>query len=257
MRLHGDLDPAIAFDPVPPQTQELIDQLSTVTTDFAELLEEREQAYRMLELAHRQTLLRLTIAAEFRDDDTGVHLVRMGKLSGLLARIIGWPQDKAKMLEDAAPMHDVGKIGIPDAVLKKAGSLTPDEWSIMRQHPELGAKILGSSGVPVLDMAAEIAYCHHEKYDGTGYPRGLVGDAIPLTARIVSLMDYFDALTMDRVYRKAFPDAEVLTMIAEQSGRHFDPDLTRIFLERADDFIRMRDDINANASSADSIHDRI
>jgi putative two-component system response regulator len=106
-------------------------------------------------------------------------------------------------------------------------------------------------------MAAEIAYCHHEKYDGTGYPRGLVGDAIPLTARIVSLMDYFDALTMDRVYRKAFPDAEVLTMIAEQSGRHFDPDLTRIFLERADDFIRMRDDINANASSADSIHDRI
>ena len=144
-------------------------------------------------------------------------------------------------------MHDVGKIGIPDAVLKKSQGLSEEEWAVMRRHPEFGARILGGSGVPVLEMAAEIAYCHHEKYDGTGYPRGLEGEAIPEVARIVALIDYFDALTMDRVYRKALPDDQVLEMIRQQSGLHFDPRLTLRFLENAQRFIDLRDQINREA----------
>lgn len=234
------------LDPAPPQNQDLLEQLARVSNDLAEVLDEREKAYRMLERAHRQTLLRLTVAAEFRDDDTGVHLVRMGKLSGLLARLNGWDENDAQMLEDAAPMHDIGKIGIPDRVLKKAGSLTEEEWAVMRTHPSLGEKILGDSGVPVLDMAAEIAAAHHEKFDGTGYPRGLQGSAIPISARIVALVDYFDALTMDRVYRKAFPDEEVFRMIEQQREKHFDPQLVQIFLDNFAQFTMLRNKVNAS-----------
>lgn len=243
-----DMTSMDALVSAPPKNQELLAQLACVSNDLAEILEEREKAYKMLERAHRQTLIRLTIAAEFRDDDTGVHLLRMGKLSGMLARLIGWEENDAQMLEDAAPMHDIGKIGIPDSVLKKAGSLTEEEWAIMRTHPSLGEKILGESGVPILDLAAEIAVAHHERYDGSGYPCGLQGSAIPISARIVALVDYFDALTMDRVYRKAFPDDEVFRMIEQQNGKHFDPELVQIFLDNFAKFTMLRDKVNAESN---------
>jgi putative two-component system response regulator len=239
--------PHASSDPLPPEPQELLDQLGQVSSDLAELLLERERAYTLLEQAHRDTLHRLTVAAEFKDSDTGTHLVRIGRLAALLARLGGWPQDQAALLEEAAPMHDVGKIGVPDAILKKSQGLTEEEWTVMRRHPEFGARILGGSGIPVLEMAAEIAFCHHEKYDGTGYPRGLEGEAIPEVARIVALIDYFDALTMDRVYRKALPDDQVLEMIQQQSGLHFDPRLTLRFLENAQRFIDLRDQTNREA----------
>jgi putative two-component system response regulator len=240
--------PPVALDPPAPGPEELMDQLGRLSSDLAELLLEREHAYTLLAQAHRDTLHRLTVAAEFRDSDTGTHLVRIGRLAALLARLAGWSQEQAAMLEEAAPMHDVGKIGIPDAVLKKSQGLSEEEWIGMRRHPEFGARILGSSGIPVLEMAAEIAYCHHEKYDGTGYPRGLKAEAIPEVARIVSLIDYFDALTMDRVYRKALADDVVMEMIQQQSGLHFDPRLVGLFLDNAGRFIDLRDRINAEAA---------
>jgi putative two-component system response regulator len=246
------MSPACALsatiDPPPPGQEELLEQLGKVSADLADILVEREQAYELLERAHRDTLQRLTVAAEFKDGDTGTHLVRIGRLAALLARLAGWSPEQAALLAEAAPMHDVGKIGVPDAILKKAQGLSEDEWAVMRRHPEFGARILGGSGIPVLEMAAEIAYCHHEKFDGTGYPRGLAGNAIPQSARIVSLIDYFDALTMDRVYRKALADDVVVEMIRAQSGMHFDPELAAVFLGNTPLFVALRDRINAEAA---------
>jgi len=165
--------------------------------------------------------------------------------------LAGWSEASALMLEEAAPMHDVGKIGVPDSILKKPGGLTDQEWEIMRLHPEFGARILGGANTPVLIMASEIAYCHHEKFDGSGYPRGLKGSDIPLAARVVSLIDYFDALTMDRVYRKALPDAAVFSMIADGAGVHFDPALVDVFLANVAAFTELRDQINRQETSGE------
>ncbi|MEY3202285.1 MAG: hypothetical protein RIR70_1835 [Pseudomonadota bacterium] len=212
--------------------------------DLHRLLKDKEEAYRALERAHDETLFRLALAAEYKDGDTGVHLVRMGEISAMLARLLGLDAAFCKNLRHAAPMHDVGKIGVPDEVLKKPGRLTPQEWQLMQAHPAIGANILGGSHVPVLKLAAEVALTHHERFDGEGYPQRLKGEAIPIAGRIVALADYFDALTMDRCYRPKFPDAEVKQMITRESGKHFDARLTDTFLTHWDEFAACRDKIN-------------
>ena len=176
-----------------------------------------------------QIVQRLGRAAEYKDNETGMHVIRMSHFSQLLALAAGCSPAWAEDLLNAAPMHDVGKIGIPDAVLCKPGPLDADEWATMRRHPEIGAEIIGEYPSGVLQLAREIALAHHEKWDGSGYPRGLAGEAIPLSARIVAIADVFDALTTRRPYKEPWPVQDALDHIAAQAGKHFDPALVALF----------------------------
>ena len=176
-----------------------------------------------------QIVQRLGRAAEYKDNETGMHVIRMSHFSKLLALAAGHSPAWAEDLLNAAPMHDVGKIGIPDAVLRKPGPLDADEWATMRRHPEIGAEIIGEHPSGVLQLAREIALAHHEKWDGSGYPRGLAGEAIPLSARIVAIADVFDALTTRRPYKEPWPVQDALDHIAAQAGKHFDPALVALF----------------------------
>lgn len=197
-----------------------------------------------LEKAHHQSLLSLARAADFKDGDTGDHIIRIGVLAEHLGLLLGLDESYCRMLRLAAPMHDVGKIGIPDSILKKPGKLSEQEWLEMKRHPEYGGRILGGSGVALFDLAAEIALTHHEKFDGSGYPRGLRGINIPISGRIVALIDFFDALSMKRCYRDAIPAPKVLQMIKQESGGHFDPELARLLIDNADDFIALREQVD-------------
>lgn len=176
-----------------------------------------------------QIVQRLGRAAEYKDNETGMHVIRMSHFSQLLALAAGCSPAWAEDLLNAAPMHDVGKIGIPDAVLRKPGPLDADEWATMRRHPEIGAEIIGEYPSGVLQLAREIALAHHEKWDGSGYPRYLAGEAIPLSARIVAIADVFDALTTRRPYKEPWPVQEAMNHIAAQAGKHFDPALVALF----------------------------
>ena len=177
-----------------------------------------------------QIVQRLGRAAEYKDNETGMHVIRMSHFSQLLALAAGCSPAWAEDLLNAAPMHDVGKIGIPDAVLRKPGPLDADEWATMRRHPEIGAEIIGEHPSGVLQLAREIALAHHEKWDGSGYPRGLAGEAIPLSARIVAIADVFDALTTRRPYKEPWPVQDALDHITAQAGQHFDPALVPLFV---------------------------
>ncbi|HEX6750802.1 MAG TPA: HD domain-containing phosphohydrolase [Longimicrobium sp.] len=187
-------------------------------------LEEKVAARtRELELAQVEVLERLAQAAELRDDETGEHVRRVGDLCARIARAMGRDQAFAEMLRRAAALHDVGKIGIPDAILRKPGVLSADERARMNTHTTIGARILAGGRSELMAMAERIARAHHERWDGRGYPQGLSGEAIPPEARIVAVADFFDALTHDRPYRPAFPVAETLRMIEQEAGTHFDP----------------------------------
>ena len=176
-----------------------------------------------------QIVQRLGRAAEYKDNETGLHVIRMSHFSKLLALAAGHSPAWAEDLLNAAPMHDVGKIGIRDAVLRKPGPQDAAEWDTMRRHPEIGAEIIGEHPSGVLQLAREIALAHHEKWDGSGYPRGLAGEAIPLSARIVAIADVFDALTTRRPYKEPWPVQEAMNHIAAQAGKHFDPALVALF----------------------------
>jgi hypothetical protein len=195
---------------------ELEDEIEHRTSELKRALSE-------LEIAQAETVQRLSMAVEFRDEDTGAHIERIGRFSVLLAEHIGMDSDFCERLRHAAPLHDVGKVAIPDAILLKPGPLTPEERAIVETHAEEGHRLVRGSSSSILDMAATIALSHQEKWDGSGYPRGLKGEAIPIEGRIVAVADVFDALTSDRVYRKAFSIEDAVQMMREQRGRHFDP----------------------------------
>lgn len=169
-------------------------------------------------------------AGHFNDNDTGVHIWRMAAYSRTLAKSWGWNEHQSELLELAAAMHDMGKIGVPDAVLRKPGKLDPDEWAVMQSHTRVGYEILSKSDAPLFRMAAEIALRHHEKWDGSGYPDGLAGKDIPESARIVIIADVFDALSMTRPYKQPWPLDDILRYMREQSGLQFDPELLEHFL---------------------------
>jgi putative two-component system response regulator len=173
---------------------------------------------------------RLGLAAEYKDNETGLHVIRMSHFSQILGLAAGMNEQQADDLLHAAPMHDVGKIGIPDRILQKAGPLDPDEWKVMQSHALIGAEIIGEHGDGMLKLAHEIAMTHHEKYDGSGYPKGLAGDAIPLTGRIVAIADVFDALTSIRPYKRAWTEEEAIDYLVQQKGKHFDPVLVDLFV---------------------------
>lgn len=169
-------------------------------------------------------------AAEYKDNETGMHIIRMSKISEMLGNVVGLNEHASDLLLNASPMHDIGKIGIPDNILLKPGKLDSKEWEIMKTHTTIGATILSGNNSDLLEMAREIALTHHEKWDGSGYPNGVVGDNIPLVGRIVALADVFDALTSERPYKKAWPVDAALEYINEQNNKHFDPELVNAFL---------------------------
>jgi putative two-component system response regulator len=186
-----------------------------------------------------EIILRLSRAAEHRDIDTGTHIVRMAKYCRLIAEALGLDDGACRTLYLAAPMHDVGKIAIGDAILLKPGKLTPEERAVMEQHTTYGFKILADSNSDLIRVAAEIAWCHHERWDGSGYPRGLAGDEIPLFSRIAAVADVFDALTSERPYKQAWSALQARAHIVENSGKHFDPSCVAAFLKRWDDILRI------------------
>jgi putative two-component system response regulator len=182
-----------------------------------------------LEEARLDVIERLGMAAEFRDDATGQHTKRVGALSAAIAQHMGMQADAVEVIRRAAPLHDVGKIAVPDRVLLKPGPLDPDERAIMESHAAIGARLLSNSKAPILEVGCEIALGHHERWDGSGYPNRLAGERIPATARIVAVADFFDALTHDRPYRSAVPVDTVLSMVEKDTGTHFDPDVVDAF----------------------------
>lgn len=194
---------------------------------------------RLIRKTQEETIIRLLTALESRDEETGGHVRRIGLFSAHLAEAAGWTQEEVEDIRLAAPMHDIGKIGVPDAILRKEGPLTTDEFEVIKSHTTIGGQILGDSEFPMLQMAHEIALYHHERFDGGGYPEDRKGEDVPVAARIVALVDVYDALSQDRVYRKACPLEEVLESMRQSSGSHFDPQFFDLFLDSIPDFQRI------------------
>ena len=187
-----------------------------------------------------EVIRRLGRAAEYRDDMTGFHIIRMSRYSQLLGLAAGMSEVEAEVLLNASPMHDIGKIGIPDKVLLKPGKLDAEEWKTMQTHVDIGVEILSGSSSMLMDMAAEVAQNHHEKWDGSGYPRAIAGENIPLTGRVVAVADVFDALITERPYKKAWPVEEAVEYLKEQSGKHFEPKLIDLFIAILPDILEIR-----------------
>ena len=206
----------------------------------AERTQELQASLRRLDSSREEELLRLACAAEFRDPETACHLDRMSSYSTVLARAAGLSEEHAEMLRRASPMHDVGKIGIPDEVLLKPGRFTAEDRAVMERHPRVGFELLTGSGSPLLEMAATVAYTHHEWFDGSGYPRGLAGLDIPIEGRIVAVADVYDALTSSRRYKAAMTHHEATALMLGERGTHFDPWLLDLFLAAEDEVTAIR-----------------
>lgn len=231
-------------------------QLEMEVRDYRELLEEKvrsrtsmlwtalqavEQRKEDLRVSREDTIERLSIAAEFRHDETASHIKRMSRYCGLLSNWMGLDRERSEMIRTASIMHDVGKIGIPDAILLKPWKLTREEYAVMQEHAVFGHRILSGSKSELLGLAATIALCHHEKWDGSGYPRRIKGEEIPLEARIGAVCDVFDALTTDRIYRKAFGLPGAIRIMKEGRGSHFDADLLDLFIAHLDEVLRIKE----------------
>lgn len=209
-------------------------RLEEGTQTLQQVLDDLGQVEQRASKAHEETIRRLTMAAEARDDDTGSHIQRVSVHSAVLAEALGLSWEKVQTIFTACPMHDVGKIGIPDAILYKPDRLNDLEWEIMKTHTTIGARILTGSSSPVLKTAEVIALSHHEKWNGTGYPQGLKGERIPLAARICAVADAFDALTSHRPYRNAVSSEQALSIILQERGKHFDPTLVDLLVASFD-----------------------
>lgn len=215
------------------ETEVLLRINNLLQSRFYSVLLEAKVHERTLDLqkAQIETLQRLALAAEYRDDDTGLHTKRVGNTAGAIAQVLNLPQARVDLIARAAPLHDVGKIGISDTILLKPGKLSDEEFAIMRQHTVIGAKMLSGSTSPWLQLAEEIALSHHERWDGSGYPHQLAGENIPLVGRIVAVADVFDALTHERPYKPAWPVKEARAEIERQSAKQFDPRVVAAFLQ--------------------------
>lgn len=202
---------------------------------------ELKEAYKKLKRASLDTIYRLAKAAEYKDEDTGAHIQRVSHYAEIIARKMGMDENFCENILYAAPMHDIGKIGIPDHILLKPGKLTPEEFEIMKKHTIIGAKILEGSDVEFIKMAEIIALTHHERWDGKGYPRGLSGEEIPLPGRITAIADVFDALLSKRPYKPPFPLEETLEIIKKENGTHFDPNVVSSFFSALDEILDIRE----------------
>ena len=182
----------------------------------------------------------LAKTAEYRDNETSMHTVRVGEMAAFMAEQLGWSGERVELIRMAAPMHDIGKVGITDAILLKPGKLTDEEFSLMKEHATIGHTILSQKESPLLKLAAEIALTHHEKYDGSGYPKGLSKEEIPMSGAIVALVDVFDALLSKRPYKEGFSLEKTVSIIQEGKGKHFHPELVSLFLDSLDALVAIR-----------------
>lgn len=219
-------------------------RLTSLSRKYEQELETKVKQ-RTIEVREREEeiVLRLISAAGYRDHETGAHIRRIGLYAAVMATDLGWETREVELIRLAAPMHDVGKIGIADSILLKPGKLTFEEFDVMKTHTVIGAQILGGSDIPLLQMAKEIALSHHERWDGSGYPHGWVTDSIPQSARIVSVADVYDALVHDRVYRPALPEAEALAIMNDQKGRYFDPRVFDSFTRKLQELRHIREEV--------------
>ncbi|MFC1672919.1 HD domain-containing phosphohydrolase [Pseudomonadota bacterium] len=209
--------------------------------DQNEILEQKvQERTQELEDTRLEVVRRLGVAAKYKDNETGMHVLRMSKSAKLLGLAMGMSEDDAELLRLAAPMHDIGKIGIPDNILLKPGRLDDDERKHMQEHARIGAEILGEHEWPLMQMARIVALTHHEKWDGTGYPTGLKGDDIPLVGRICAVADVFDALTSNRPYKEGWPTDKAVGLIRDEAGKHFDPQVVEKFFENLDEIVEIR-----------------
>ena len=206
-------------------------------------LQEVEALHKEIEETQKEVIFTMGAIGERRSKETGNHVKRVAEYSKLLALYCGIPEEEAEVLRQVSPMHDIGKIAIPDAILNKNGSLTEPERLTMMTHAKLGYEMLGYSSRKLLQCAAIIAYEHHEKWDGSGYPRGLKGEQIHIYGRITALADVFDALGSDRVYKKAWEDEHIFSLFKQERGKHFDPQLIDIFFDHLEEFLLIRDNL--------------
>jgi len=241
------------FKPLSPK--ELIVRIKRVLrerrliTELSSTHQELKSVYDELHLAYLDTVNRLVLAAEYKDDDTGDHIARMSRYSELIAETIGLPEKDVLQIRYSSPMHDVGKIGIPDSILLKPGRLSKEEFDIMKTHTILGANIFANSTAEILQNAHDISLTHHEKWNGKGYPQGLAGDEIPLLGRIVGIVDVFDALTSTRPYKKPYPLEVALDIIKKERGEHFDPAVADAFLSCIDGIVEIKEDVGTAEST--------
>ncbi len=234
--------------------ENLEEVVRTRTIALQQALEWLERSEKELRLSREETIQRLAIAAEYRDSSTAQHIQRMSHYCELLARRYGLSPDRCDLIRTASPMHDIGKIGTPDHVLLKPGKFTPEEFKVITQHTEIGYRILAGSDSELLKIAALIAWTHHERYDGTGYPRGIKGDEIPLEGRITAIADNFDALTTQRVYKPAYDFGHAEELMLKERGKHFDPALLDIFFDSMADIKRIYDQFADPVWLSDSRH---
>ncbi len=235
LRLKWLLELKSAHDQLSASKETLESTIELRTRELRQALEEVTRAQREIQAGHLDTIRRLTLAAEYKDRDTAGHIERIGRYSQVVGMAMHLQPGTVDLLLHAAPMHDVGKLGIPDSIMLKPGPLDEEERRIMNTHTTIGAQILAGSTSPVIQMGERVALAHHEKWNGSGYPNGLAGDEIPLEARVCAVVDFFDALTMDRPYRKSVPNDEVVEMILDQNGTAFEPAVVEVFLSvRAD-----------------------
>lgn len=221
--------------------ENLEDIVRTRSMALQQALEWLERSEKELRLSREETIQRLAIAAEYRDSATAQHIQRMSHYCELLARKYGLSSERCELIRTASPMHDIGKIGTPDHVLHKPGKFTQEEFDVISQHAEIGYRILGGSDSELLKVAASIAWTHHERWNGSGYPRKLKGEAIPLEGRIAAIADAFDALTTQRIYKPAFTLEHAVDLMRKHRGEHFDPELLDIFLSSLNDIKRIHD----------------
>ena len=222
------------------------DEILRFEKELNHLVEERtvelQRALREVRKSHQDTIVHLSAAAEYKDEETGAHIIRMSGYSGVIAEALGLDKEEVNLIHKSSPMHDLGKIGIPDHILLKPGKLDPDEWEVMKTHAEIGAEILGAGASDYVNMGAIIALSHHEKWDGSGYPSGLAGEDIPLAGRICAVADVFDALISKRPYKKAFSVEKSLEIMEQGRGTHFDPRVLDAFLANLDAILEIKEE---------------
>jgi len=228
-------------------------QLMKYADDLSKTHAHLKSTYRELQEAYFDTIHHLVIAAEYKDEDTGAHIIRMSRYSALIAEKLGLPAHDVQNIFYATPMHDVGKIGIPDNILLNPAKLSDEEFELMKNHTNIGANILANSRAEILQVAQQIAISHHEKWNGKGYPMGLTNNSIPLAGRIVSLPDTFDALTSRRPYKNPYPVEIACDIIKKERGENFDPGIVDVFMDNIDEILKIKaeEGLGNNVSLAD------